>query len=81
MLILLDSGSSHTFISAKLAAALSHPGLARLQKPLVVKVASGTSLDCDSQITQAMWEIQGLQFYSDMKVIHLDHFDMVLGFD
>jgi hypothetical protein len=57
MLILLDSGSSHTFISTKLAAALSHLGLAVLQKPLMVKVASGASMCCDSHISQVVWDI------------------------
>jgi hypothetical protein len=51
MLILLDPGSSHTFISARLADALSHPRLLALQKPLVVKVASGAPMCCASQIS------------------------------
>jgi hypothetical protein len=57
VLILLDSGSSHTFIIARLADALSHPRLVALQRPLVVKVASGAPMCCSSHISQAVWDV------------------------
>jgi hypothetical protein len=54
MMILLDSGSSTSFISSELA---------------------------DDLIGVTTWEIQGLTFYSDFKVLPLLHFDVILGYD
>jgi hypothetical protein len=44
MLTLVDSGSSHIFLSSELAGKLS--GVVPLDQPLSVKVASGSSLSC-----------------------------------
>jgi hypothetical protein len=44
-------------------------------------VANGTRLSCVTQFKQTCWELQGLQFCSDLKVIQLGHFYMVLGYD
>jgi hypothetical protein len=79
MLILVDSSSSHTFLSSILAGKLS--GMVSLHQPLSVKVASGSSLSCTSHIRDASWETQGLRFSSNLKILPLQHFDMVLGYD
>jgi hypothetical protein len=79
IVILLDSGSSHTFISAKVAANLA--GISGLPSSLSVKVANGARLSCTQQIQKAVWHIEGIPFTSDLKIIPLDHFDMVLGYD
>jgi predicted aspartyl protease len=42
ILMLVDSGSSNTFLSSELAARMT--GAARLAKPLSVKVANGVSM-------------------------------------
>jgi hypothetical protein len=81
ILMLVDSGSSNTFISAQLAAKMT--GVSQLVQPLSVKVANGLSMKCQSQFQfqNTLWEIQGLQFYSDFKVIPLQYFDVILGYD
>jgi hypothetical protein len=79
IVILLDSGSSSTFISSAIAAQLA--GVSPLDKPLSVKVASVQKLHCVSQLRQAVWSIQELQFSSDLQVLPLDHFDMILGYN
>lgn len=79
VLILVDSGSSNTFISTKLANHLK--GISLLLVPLSVRVANGTPVQCLYQLAQAQWEVQGIQFISDCKVLPLQHYDMILGFD
>jgi hypothetical protein len=44
-------------------------------------VANGAQLPCASQLPKAQWKVQGVRFCFDLKIIHLDHFDMVLGYD
>jgi hypothetical protein len=48
VLVLVDSGSSHSFISSKLAAQLS--GLSELPNPSMVQVADGGRLRCSQQL-------------------------------
>jgi hypothetical protein len=47
VLMLVDSGNSHSFIDSKVAQLLS--GSAKLSHPLSVKVANGDDMYCDSQ--------------------------------
>jgi hypothetical protein len=79
VLMFLDSGSSHTFIKTNLASQLSR--VTSLSKPLSVQVADGAVIFADRQLLQAEWHIQGYQFYSDFKVLPLQHFDVILGYD
>jgi predicted aspartyl protease len=53
--ILVDSGSSHTFLSATLAADMS--GVSQLTSALAVKLANGNSLVCSLQLQHAKWEV------------------------
>jgi hypothetical protein len=79
ILILVDSGSSHTFLSTHIAAELS--GVQPLQKTVQVQVANGGFLYCTDSIQQAQWSVQDYKFSTDMKIIELQHFDMILGMD
>lgn len=67
IILLVDSGSSHTFISAKLAKSLS--GVTLLKAMVSVKVANGEVLTCSSQMLQAMWSIQGVEFIADLSIL------------
>jgi hypothetical protein len=69
LVILLDSGSSHSFLDVALANQLQ--GLSLLPKPLLVRVANGVVLSCRHQLLQAQWQLQGLEFYSNFKVLPL----------
>jgi hypothetical protein len=52
IVILLDSGSSSTFLSAAVVAEMS--GVSPLQRQVSVKVASGQKIQCQSQMKQAV---------------------------
>jgi hypothetical protein len=79
MLILVDSGSTHSFLKEDLVVRLT--GAIPLPKQLSVAVADGAEMSCGYQFWQALWEVQGYQFHSDMKILPLKHYDMVLGYD
>jgi hypothetical protein len=57
VLILVDSGSSHSFLNVKWASSVS--GLSSLPKPLSVQVAYGQVVHCGTELPQAVWSIQG----------------------
>lgn len=79
LLILLDSGSSHSFISSAHMASLK--GITPLQHPLAVKVANGSLLQCTHELKNAKWSIQSLVFHSDLKLLQLPSYDLILGMD
>jgi len=79
VLILIDSGSSNTFVSAAVDEKLS--GLSQLSQPLGVLVANGSKMQCDLQLLGGQWSVQGCQFTTDMKVIPLSHYDLIVGMD
>jgi hypothetical protein len=67
--MLVDSSSSHSFVSTAVATALA--GTSPLPHPLCVKVANCNVVLCTSQFEQMTWEVQRIQFKLDMKVIPL----------
>jgi hypothetical protein len=67
MLILLDSGSSSTFISSVMVAKLKLPTTAIT--PVHVTIADGTSMTCDTMVQQLKWWVQGHTFTSDARVL------------
>lgn len=77
--VLLDSGSSHTFISTQFAAHLH--GQASFSPALQVKIADGKFLDCSSEFKQLDWSVQGCTFQSVAKVIPLAQYDLIVGMD
>jgi hypothetical protein len=79
VLMLVDSGSSHTFVSAGLAARLQLPSRAIV--PLRVKVANGGMLECTRELPNVLWSTQGLQFTTSFKILPLGSYDIILGFD
>jgi hypothetical protein len=79
MKILIDSGSSHSLISSKLASLLQ--GASALAEPIPVKVANGEVLISDSHFIQTSWCMSGYEFMSDLKVLPLSCYDMIVGLD
>lgn len=79
LVILVDSGSSHTFLSQAVARNLS--SVAKLPAPIKVQVANGEVMFCDSQVVSSDWVIGDCYFSSPLKVLPLQHFDMILGMD
>lgn len=79
IVILVDSGSSHTFLSSSAACLLE--GVEHLKLSTQVQVANGGILQCFSCIPHAEWSMDGFLFQSALKIIPLQHYDMVLGMD
>ena len=79
MLLLLDSGSTHSFINTNFAASI---GAETVPLPAVqVKVANGQLIGCDSIVPRLTWTCQGHEFQTDLRVLDLGVYDGVLGMD
>uniref|UniRef100_A0A8R7TW51 Uncharacterized protein n=1 Tax=Triticum urartu TaxID=4572 RepID=A0A8R7TW51_TRIUA len=63
VLILVDSGSSHSFISESVAERFAHR-ICKL-KPVTVRVADGGKLTCSGYIPECQWQAQQHKFSID----------------
>jgi hypothetical protein len=79
MLILVDSGSSHSFVSSSFLVAVGIIPVSA--KPKQVRVANGDILISDKIVPQMEWWVQGHSFCTDMSVLDLQAYDAILGFD
>jgi predicted aspartyl protease len=77
--LLVDSGSSSSFVSSSLAANLS--GVVSLGSDIKVQVAGGGILISSQVIPQALWFIGDIAFQSDLRVLPMSSYDMILGMD
>jgi hypothetical protein len=77
--MLVDSGSSSSFISASLAAMLSE--VVPLKRAVAVQVAGGGLLTCHTVIPPALWFINDIAFQSDLRVLPLKAYDLIIGMD
>jgi hypothetical protein len=57
MVVLIDSGSSHTFLNTEIASRLQVP--VTLVKQMMVKVANGATIPCNSEVQNFKWWCQG----------------------
>ena len=79
MLILLDSGSSHSFVSPSFLQAV---GISAVPvSPKKVQVANGQLLFSDQAVPDLQWWCQGHTFTSYMQVLQLGGYDAILGCD
>jgi hypothetical protein len=76
---LLDSGSSHSFVSDRLAP--YPPGLCALPRQKQVCIAGGGYLQCSLMAPQCVWSAGGHDFVTDFKVLPLKHYDGIIGLD
>lgn len=79
VLILIDSGSSSTFISDTLVQQLKLPTTAI--QSVQVTVADGGKLTTKEMVPQLTWWTQGHSFSQDACVLPLKMYDLVLGMD
>lgn len=79
LVILVDSGSSHSFLHSSFAAVVR--GARALSVPSVVTIADGSSIQCSSEIPNAEWSVQSFSFHSTLKLLPIGSFDMILGMD
>ncbi|KAL4380090.1 hypothetical protein GQ457_02G032600 [Hibiscus cannabinus] len=76
--ILVDSGSTHSFITPGWA----KEGVELVQThPLAITVANGEKLYSRARSNQLKWRMQGQEFEHDFRVIQMGGSDMVLGVD
>jgi hypothetical protein len=79
LLILVDSGSTGSFLNAAM--------LSRLQcsvqptTPITVKLANNDTLLSDQWVPSLTWNLQGEQFHTPMRVLPLGAYDAILGVD
>lgn len=79
MLVLIDSGSSNSFVSASF---LNRAGLTTVPTtPKQVKLPNGQLLVSDSKVPQMEWWCQGHTLVHDMQVLELTAYDAILGYD
>ncbi|XP_042059320.1 uncharacterized protein LOC121803777 [Salvia splendens] len=75
--ILIDSGSTHNFLDLHLAKKL---GLQLTSvTPVMVDVADGNRLECQSMCKGMQWFLRGTPFITDVLLLPLGSCDMVLG--
>ncbi|XP_052203064.1 uncharacterized protein LOC127808530 [Diospyros lotus] len=75
--LLIDNGSTHNFISTKVAHKLQIP--TTIIEPFEVRVASGERLACTQQCKAVSLKIQHIYISVDLYVIPLAGVDIVLG--
>ncbi|KAJ0491928.1 putative nucleotidyltransferase, Ribonuclease H [Helianthus annuus] len=75
--ILIDSGSTHNFVNSKLALRMNcfTKGVPEMK----VLVANGKELDCNQLCPDFQWLMQGVWFKTDVLLLPLENYDMVLG--
>lgn len=78
-IILVDSGSSHNFISERIAANLQP--WTPLQHSLSVRVANGSLLPCTHEVVNCSWSAQGVLFTTTFKILPLQCYDAILGME
>jgi hypothetical protein len=79
VLILVDSGSSHSFLSTTVADQLS--GITPMTTPVQVQVADGGRLSCSRQLLGAIWTVQRCSFATDFRLLALSSYGMIIGMD
>lgn len=79
MLILLDSGSSHSFVSKEFVELTKMETV--LIQPRKVKLANGEYLTTDAKVQNLEWYIQGHTLSSEMLVLDMAPYDAILSFD
>ncbi|WVZ82556.1 hypothetical protein U9M48_029810 [Paspalum notatum var. saurae] len=77
--ILVDSSSSSSFLGETIARDLS--GVSQLVQPVAVQVANGAQIWCDSVIPNAVWSVHNYEFTTDLRIIPLQHYDLIVGMD
>lgn len=77
VVVLIDSGSTHNFISDKIAALLQLPVMCT--KPFHVRVANGQTLKCQGRFNNVHLLLQGIPFSISFYSLPLTGLDLVLG--
>lgn len=79
MIILIDFGSSHSFVNNSLLLKLQMK--TENTPPAQVNMANGDILLTDKMVLGMEWWAQGHTFHTDMRVLELEAYVAILGFD
>ncbi|XP_073365102.1 uncharacterized protein [Aegilops tauschii subsp. strangulata] len=79
MLLLVDSGSSHSFVGEAFIQRIAVE--TQTLPPVSVRVANGQRLLCNKMVKQLAWQVPGHTFHTDLRVLQLSAYDAVLGMD
>ena len=79
IVMLVDSGSTHSFISESLAAQWSQWSV--LPTPIQVRVANGSILLCTHELLNCPIWIAGYCFLINLRILPLHCYDIILGMD
>lgn len=79
VVLLIDSGSSCSFVSHSLASML--PDWSPLPQLVQIRVANGTILMCTHELQQCPVYVQGHCFTINLKILPLQSYDVILGID
>lgn len=77
--MLIDSGSTHSFLDTQIVHHLQ--GVVKLPVPVKVTVADGGLLQCEKQLPDCAWWLQGRCYKSNFKLLPLSGYDAILGMD
>ena len=72
-----DTGSTHNFLSAKVAKRINCE-LSQVNSK-AVEVANGQILQCNQKCSNLVWEMQGSEFHAEVYIINLETYDLILG--
>lgn len=79
VLMLVDSGTSASFVSHQLASKLQ--GVQMMSKLVRVSVANGFELQCTQEILGCSWYTQGHVFSTNFIILPLGPYNVILGMD
>ena len=77
VVILIDTGSAHNFLNQEVAKRTGVETVAT--DPLTVFVVDGTKMTSSAACKGFKWEMEEVVFQTDMRVLELKVYDMVLG--
>ncbi|XP_057780007.1 uncharacterized protein LOC130998610 [Salvia miltiorrhiza] len=77
--ILIDTGSTHSFLDEMAARRIGCE--VEYTNPLLVTVADGGRIECNTRCPKLEWEMGACQFSSAMRLLRLGGCDMVVGVD
>lgn len=77
IIILIDSGSTHNFLNPEVVKRANIK--TEDTDSLPVSVADGTKMLSTAMCKNFQWEMQGIEFQADMRILQLKGCDMVLG--
>ena len=79
IMVLIDSGSTHSFLNEAIATEL---GCILVETaPLSITVANGSNMYNNYKSVGFKWLMQGEEFTSDLRILELGECDIVLGVD